>query len=262
MAQFEIEIKLPLKNLKETLKFLTDQGFQETAQIQEEDTYFNSVYHDVKKRDEALRIRTSTDCRSGISKTQINFKGPKLDKISMSRMELETEVSDAEVLKNILIHLDFSPVASVMKTRKYMKCGRFTACLDQVEGLGDFLELEVIAEQESERKEILSKMEDLLAILGYHMSDTVQTSYLSMLPKKLIKIFYKPAGIFSCEYLRYRIRKCSCFFFSYNSSAFQVYLPYYKSHITKQHQTTFNVHVITIDHSCFLLLYVYFYVVY
>ena len=132
MAQFEIEIKLPLKNLKETLKYLTDQGFQETAQIQEEDTYFNSVYHDVKKRDEALRIRTSTDCRSGISKTQINFKGPKLDKISMSRMELETEVSDAEVLKNILIHLDFSPVASVMKTRKYMKCGRFTACLDQV----------------------------------------------------------------------------------------------------------------------------------
>ena len=124
MAQFEIEIKLPLKNLKETLKFLTDQGFQETAQIQEEDTYFNSVYHDVKKRDEALRIRTSTDCRSGISKTQINFKGPKLDKISMSRMELETEVSDAEVLKNILIHLDFSPVASVMKTRKYLKCGR------------------------------------------------------------------------------------------------------------------------------------------
>ena len=78
----------------------------------------------------------------------------------------------------------FLTVASVMKTRKYLKCGRFTACLDQVEGLGDFLELEVIAEQESERKEILSKMEDLLAILGYHMSDTVQTSYLSMLQKK------------------------------------------------------------------------------
>ena len=68
-----------------------------------------------------------------------------------------------------------------------MKCGRFTACLDHVEGLGDFLELEVIAEQESERKEILSKMEDLLAILGYHMSDTVQTSYLSMLQQKLNK---------------------------------------------------------------------------
>lgn len=73
---------------------------------------------------------------------------------------------------------------SVMKTRKYLNRGRFTACLDQVEGLGAFLELEVIAEQESERKKILSKMEDLLAILGYHMSDTVQTSYLSMLQKK------------------------------------------------------------------------------
>ena len=39
MAQFEIEIKLPLKNLKETLEILTDQGFQETAQIREEDTF-------------------------------------------------------------------------------------------------------------------------------------------------------------------------------------------------------------------------------
>ena len=72
MDQFEIEVKLPLKNLKETLKLLTDQGFHETAEIREEDTYFNSIYHDVKKRDEALRIRTSTDCRSGISKTQID----------------------------------------------------------------------------------------------------------------------------------------------------------------------------------------------
>ena len=99
-------------------------------------------------------------------------------------MELETEVSDTEVLKNILIHLDFSPVASGLNLRKYLNCGRFTACLDQAEGLGDFLELEVIAEQESEREEILSRMEDLLAILGYHMSDTVQTSYLSMLQKK------------------------------------------------------------------------------
>ena len=54
MDQFEIEVKLPLKNLKETLKLLTDQGFHETAEIREEDTYFNSIYHDVKKRDEAL----------------------------------------------------------------------------------------------------------------------------------------------------------------------------------------------------------------
>lgn len=184
MLQFEIEIKLPLRDPHETFNILIKHGFQETAQIREEDTYFNSVHHDVKKRDEALRIRTSTDCRSGISKAEINFKGPKLDKVSMSRMELETEVSDAEILKNILIHLDFSPVASVSKMRKYLKCGRFTACLDQVKGLGDFLELEVIAEQESEREEILSRMEELLAILGYHMSDTVQTSYLSMLQKK------------------------------------------------------------------------------
>lgn len=184
MSQFEIEIKLPLNNRQRTLSALLDQGFREISEIREEDTYFNSIYHDMKKHDEALRIRKSTDCRTGISKTQINFKGPKLDKISMSRMELETEVKDADILTGILTHLEFSPAASVNKTRTYLKCKNITACLDQVDSLGDFLELEVIVQQESERKENLSQMEDLLTALGYHMSDTVQTSYLSMLQKK------------------------------------------------------------------------------
>lgn len=224
MDQFEIEVKLPLKNLKETLKLLTDQGFHETAEIREEDTYFNSIYHDVKKRDEALRIRTSTDCRSGISKTQINFKGPKLDKVSMSRMELETEVSDTEVLKNILIHLDFSPVASVIKLRKYLKCGRFTACLDQVERLGDFLELEVIAEQESEpgRKfypgwKIFLPYWDITCQILYRLLISVCFRKRLHIQKQMdiLPDSVKLAGTFSYEYLSYRIRKCSCLFFSF-----------------------------------------------
>ena len=117
----------------------------------------------------------------------------------MSRMELETEVSDTEVLKNILIHLDFSPVASVIKLRKYLKCGRFTACLDQVEGLGDFLELEVIAEQDR-----------LLISVCFRKRLHIQKQ-MDILPDSV-----KLAGIFSYKYLSYRIRKCSCFFFSYN----------------------------------------------
>ena len=58
-----------------------------------------------------------------------------------------------------------------------------TACLDRVQGLGDFLELEILAAREEEKDAALRKIEGILRRLGYRISDTVQTSYLSMLQK-------------------------------------------------------------------------------
>ena len=193
MNQYEIEIKLPVKSRGQILEQLKDMGFLETAYILEEDTYFNSVYHDMKQHDEALRIRKSTDLLTGNKQAQINFKGPKLDQISMSRMELETKIKEADVMKNILLHLDFQPVAVVSKRRNYLKKGDMTACVDLVKDLGAFLELEVIAESEEKRAECLERMGKILTELGYSMKDTVRTSYLGMLMEN------KPGEIGICQ---------------------------------------------------------------
>ena len=56
-----------------------------------------------------------------------------------------------------------------------------TACVDQVTGLGDFLELEIIVEDETRREAALREIEILLGKLGYTMQDTTRTSYLSMI---------------------------------------------------------------------------------
>ena len=55
-----------------------------------------------------------------------------------------------------------------------------TACVDRVTGLGDFLELEIIVEDETEQAAALGEIEMLLEVLGYTMQDTTRTSYLSM----------------------------------------------------------------------------------
>ena len=183
MGQFEIEIKLPVKNRQEVSDILKDLGFTFQKELQEEDIYFNSEFRDIKERDEALRIRRSLDCTSGEKKAQINFKGPKIDSVSMSRMELETEVEDGEILKNILCSLGFYPVA-VNKTRKYLALGNITACLDQVVGLGDFLELEILTEDEEQREQCLEQISDIMETLGCSMKDTVRTSYLGMLMER------------------------------------------------------------------------------
>lgn len=181
MEHFEIEIKLPIDRPETVLNGLISCGFEKAGRVREEDMYYNSEYHDVKKRDEALRIRKSTDLETGKTRSQINFKGKKLDQVSMSRKEYETEIKDSEHMDAILQAIGFFPVAGVCKVRQYLRRGEMTACLDQVENLGNFLELEVIAEDESLRKRYLNEMEVLLGKMGLSMKDTVRTSYLSML---------------------------------------------------------------------------------
>lgn len=181
MKQYEIEIKLFVKNLKQLIQDLKTLGFQKEVLKREEDVYFYSRHYDIKKRDEALRIRKSTNLMTNQIKTQLNFKGPKLDKISMSRKELEIEIENASIMEEILQNLDFGKAAFVCKTRQYMRRNDITACIDQVENLGNFLELEILAESKDQKEKSLKRIEGILENLGYSMEDTTQTSYLSML---------------------------------------------------------------------------------
>ncbi len=192
----EVEIKLPVADFPKTKRDLEQLGFVRGKWVTESDLYFNSVWHDLKKGDEALRIRTCEDLISGNPRTVITYKGPKLDTVSMTRTELETEVMDASICEKILRALGFTMCYPVIKKRHYFsriinQSGQpepweITACLDQVEGLGDFLELEILVSKEEHREMALSIMEQVLADLGYAMEDTTRISYLSMLQKKTI----------------------------------------------------------------------------
>ena len=59
-----------------------------------------------------------------------------------------------------------------------------TACVDAVTNLGDYLELEIIVDEEEKREAALDQLEQILHTLGYSMQDTTRTSYLSMFLKK------------------------------------------------------------------------------
>ncbi len=212
----EAEIKLKIVSLEELCEKLTACGFTAGEHLKESDIYFNSPSRDFRKTDEALRIRISTDQATGESVSSINYKGPKLDRVTMTRVERETEIADGETAKQILEALGFVPVSPVVKERQYFRkqvvfygslesenpeekssakpaqrrmaapcCRKMTVCLDRVEGLGDFMELEILVESDEEREEAVRQMENVLRELGYEMRDTVRRSYLSMLEEKL-----------------------------------------------------------------------------
>ena len=79
--------------------------------------------------------------------------------------------------------------------------------------------------------------------------------------KNKIKIFFKPAGIFSCEYLRYRIRKCSCFSFltilRLSKFIYHTINPTSQSNI-KPHSMYMSLLLTTRAFCCFMFIFMWF----
>lgn len=207
----EVEIKLPLRqreNKEETVRIteaLCGMGFRKAARFLQRDTYFDNGAGEIRTGGKALRIRETEDLMQGKVTAELNFKGPRMDRVSMTRQELETEVGQAETGRQILAALGYFPVPpEVMKERTEYRRENITACLDRVEGLGNFLELEIIVPEAADlagggmgtagrgaagteaagTEAALRRLEALLRELGYQMSDTVTRSYLSMLQQE------------------------------------------------------------------------------
>ena len=180
----EVEIKIPVKNRNKISKELLAYGFEEGYLVHESDTYFNSNNYDLRKKDMALRARSCKNISTGQKDAFLTYKGPKMDDRSMTRKELETRVEGEQVCLQIIEGLGFYPLPPVKKWRQYYHLDEITACLDQVEGLGDFLELEIILEEDTEKEAALERLEDLLEKIGLNKREMVRTSYLSMLCSK------------------------------------------------------------------------------
>lgn len=69
----------------------------------------------------------------------------------------------------------------VKKTRQEYTFDQMTACIDQVQDLGDFFELEMVITEDKNKDDALGQIEKMLQRLGYSLKDTTRNSYLSML---------------------------------------------------------------------------------
>ena len=178
----EVEIKLKIKNIDTVKSDLITLGFTESDTLTETDTYFDNKNGDIRKSDNALRIRETINHTTKEQFCQINFKGKKYDNKSMTRPEFETFVKDTNAITGIFNGLGYYAVApKVVKLRRLFKSAELHACLDTVEGLGDYLELESVIEDESLKDIELRKINSILEKLGYSLNDTTTSSYLSSL---------------------------------------------------------------------------------
>ncbi len=138
----------------------------------EEDVYFNSPVRDFRESDEALRVR-----RDG-EEVRLTYKGPKVDPETKTREEVEIEVNDYRKALEILSRLGFRVIRKVVKRRRIYRYGEVTICLDDVEGLGKFVEIEVKSDDVDSAKR---KVFEVAELLGLDPSNSIRESYLEML---------------------------------------------------------------------------------
>jgi len=173
MIEFEIKLRASHDSIRPKLKEL---GATFIKSDYNYDQYFNHPSKDFHNTDEALRIREDVDG------WKLTYKGPKLDNKSKSREELEIDL-DSEDFSQILLKLDFIRSGTVRKARDLWKLDQLIISLDDIEGLGEFVEIEIMGSEE-EKEEILLQLYKTAHKLGLDPKDQIMISYLELVLMK------------------------------------------------------------------------------
>ncbi len=173
MKNLEIEIKAYCDDHLSLINRLISIGGKFLKRSEERDRYFNHPSRDFKETDEALRIRKRGD------DLILTYKGPKQPGRAKTRVEDEVNLSDLEKMHTILVHLGFRPGREVKKSRDTYLYDDITVCIDMVEGLGGFVELEKIGSDTGQIEEELFKLAGNLGLKNFE-----KRSYLELLEEK------------------------------------------------------------------------------
>ncbi len=179
----EAEIKIKIASTEEIREKLISSGFTFKDCVFEKDTYLDNADSDIRSNDTALRVRSIRSYDEDETHFYMTYKGIRTDDESMTRPEFETGVESAETALGIFEALGYLPVhPCVNKKRDIYTRDDITACLDEVEDLGSFLELEILTDH-SKKEAALERLWALLSDLGLQRSETTTISYLTMLQK-------------------------------------------------------------------------------
>jgi len=162
----EIKARIPrIDALLPKAAALADRGPVEIAQ---DDTFFRC-------ESGRLKLRTlSPSAGELIFYRRADRQGPKESFYHL------TPTSEPDRLRETL-SLACGQIGRVQKTRTLLLVGRTRIHLDRVEGLGDFLELEVVLEDGEPLEAGMQEAHDIMARLGVASSQLIEGAYLDLL---------------------------------------------------------------------------------
>lgn len=150
-----MEIKFRIKDKPALLERLADLGCQLTPAVEQDDQIFSGEPLPDGSRC-VLRIRTTEAGSILTLKKDITNE--------LDCLEVETPVGDVESAKRLLSELGYQLSVRVRKSRRQGKWNDWTVCVDEVESLGSFIEIEAMFEdgEDADQEELCRLVLDQL----------------------------------------------------------------------------------------------------
>lgn len=169
----EVEVKARLKDPDTFLTRAAKLGIQFTPPVTQHDRVFSPKnLGDFTKFHPGvsfLRIRQEDD-RSTLTLKISNIN-------ELENTEIESEIGDAHAIEEILLNLDYVLSVEVEKERRTANYRGIVFCLDEVVGLGTFIELEKIMAMDTDVVAVQDELFDFLEEFGVSKSDQVAQGY-------------------------------------------------------------------------------------
>jgi len=183
MYEVELKVRADHDAVRERL---ADLGATPAETVTQTDTYFDAPDRGFERTDEALRIRREQSA-DGEAVTALTYKGPLVEAASKTRKEAETRVVDGDAMESILDGLGYEAAAEVRKERTRYTVEDCTVTLDAVDGLGEFVEVEIETDRnlgddgDEELDRLRGQAVAVLEGLGLDPDEQIRTSYLGLL---------------------------------------------------------------------------------
>ena len=132
-------------------------------------------FTEAKEGHVAIRIRRQGDVAEFTLKQQKSNE--------MDNLEYETEVKNPEAIDKILGVLGWKPQIEVKKIRKKGKLGEYEVCLDKVERLGNYIEIEKMTNHDDDPEKVRSELFKALEPFGLSRADEETKGYDTLICK-------------------------------------------------------------------------------
>ena len=139
---YEVELKIKVSSLEDVRLKLRSLGAELRWKGIQEDTYYSHPCRDFSQTDEAIRLR-----RTGDGSVELTYKGPRRGGNAKIRYEVNIPIDpDFEKdVRSFLEHIGFSKSFRIVKRREIYLWKNICINLDFVEGLGPYVELELLS---------------------------------------------------------------------------------------------------------------------
>ncbi len=169
----EIEVKAKVENLEVIAEKLRVLGCEISEPAIQDDTIFVNY---TTAYDEAVSGQGMNFLRLRKSNGKILFTIKQPQSNELDCLEREVEVSDAQEMKEAILLLGYHEAIQVYKTRRKTNYKEYEICLDDIRGLGTFVEVEKITENEQAEK-VQEEIFSFLETLGVKKEDRIVVGY-------------------------------------------------------------------------------------